>query len=377
MSGYAAAGAEAANLAWNIYSQLWGPAAQQARNQNKLAMANLQNQLAQQEYIKQVTALQLQRSTSGYTDSEGNQYSYDPSTNTWKQTMGPVPAEVQRAGEQASITRNVVDQARAMAANDAAARAAAAAAPQAEAARAPVVNFQPRSAADLTNLLTQQIVKGTNLTNQPIIDSTLREAIRTGTSAAPVMQALMRESSDQQRKAIMDATIGGITGTGQANQAMLAPLVSRMQALSGGTTPQLQYPGIDTTSPNNALLAAVTQRAGGAGGAGAQGQASVAGSMDALNRAAGAVPVNPLSAGMLSIGQQIQALANNKDFMKTVGGMFGDTSSGATNQLNQYSQTGIPDYEVPSSGAVYPTLPAGSQYTPGTTASGGSGTPNY
>src|SRR5215472_4328994 len=129
MSGYAAAGAEAANLAWNIYSQLWGPAAQQARNQNKLAMANLQNQLAQQEYLKQVNALQLQRGVSGYTDSEGNQYSYDPATNTWKQTLGPVPAQVQRAGEQAAINRNVVDQARTMGANEQAARAAAEAAP--------------------------------------------------------------------------------------------------------------------------------------------------------------------------------------------------------------------------------------------------------
>lgn len=313
-----------------IYSAMSksGAPAQQAQG---IGRDMLGNALSNQDYMKLLNMIGLTRSTAGTQDSEGSETYYDPATNTWKTKLGDKPAQVQAASENASISRNTTDLRAAQAMNQLAMQRAAAAAPGADAARRGIENWRPSTADDLTALLTRNIVDSTNQTQRPITQEVLGNAARTGTSAAPQLEALGRANADNIRKSIMEATIAGRQNVGAMNASSLAPRVQKYGALYGATQPQLQYSQLDSQDPNKTLTALTADRAKTAGSvpfAGMQGLGYAQyGVNQAGNAAIGSVAPDTSGTTALSIGGQIGNLFKDPNVQKKMDSWFGGGSS--------------------------------------------------
>jgi hypothetical protein len=308
----------------------------QQKQQAAIAQAAQAQALQQQQFLNANAVLGNQRSTAGYTDSEGNSYSYDPATNSWRQQLGALPQQVQRASEMASVTRNTTDQAQQALANEISMRNAAAAQPAAQSALTSIANYKPINAAGLTGRLVNQTVNAQNETNQPLLDALTTQAARQGSAMGPQLAEVQRQQAQNTRDAITNAVIQGSTNTGAVNTANLQPLVAKYGALSGAATPTLNYQGIDNQNPNAALTGAVTQRAASAGTAPYMGMQGMASSMYGVNQATDsaikAVPnSNQLSnqlSGLGGILSNMGNLSSTSPLYKTLSGAFSSGGGG-------------------------------------------------
>lgn len=318
-----------------------------AGKQAKMAAANMANAQAQEQFANRLASIGLQRSTAGYTDSLGNQYSYDPGSNTWQMKMGAAPEAAQRATYQAGVNRNISGMANELLANEMAMRSAGYAAPEADAARRAVANFQPRGASELTDLLGKQIIDAQNRTQSPILQGMLATAARTGTGFGQQVADYSRQQAQNVRDAITQSTIQGLKGTGEINQANLQPILAKYAGLEKGSAPNLQQIGISQQDPSKELAQQVTTRAAYAGQAPFQGMSGAVGGADAMTKATDLGTKNPgadIGSKLVGIGDTINDLFSNKKLYNTVSGWFGGSSPSGQGSFSLNS----PAFDAPS-----------------------------
>jgi hypothetical protein len=254
-----------------------------AINASRSQAAPQQNQALQYEALQMeannqqnqalVQALINQRGVAGQTDSFGNQIQYDPATNTWRTTLGPLPLAAQTAAQQAAISRNTTDLRAAQFANQQAALRASMAEPGADAAQRDLATFRPMTADALTGLLQQQATNAQQATFRPMIADTLRSFARTGTAAGPVLGQIGRDEAQNLRNSLIDAQIKGMTGVGDINTQREQMLGSRATTAAGLASPQLQFSGLSGSGGDNTLAQLVAARAQGSSTSPAYGMA--------------------------------------------------------------------------------------------------------
>lgn len=306
---------------------LFGGSSKAAKEKNDIDRASLANAMAQQQFANQLSSIGLQRSTSGYTDSQGNSYSYDPGTNSWKMTLGALPQQAQQAMYGASIQRNTQDMAQQALANEMAMRNAAQTQPLAEAARNALANFQPISGTQLGQMLGRQAQIGQQEAERPILSALASQGVRGNVATGPQMAELGKQQAESARDAQMQAVIQGMTQAGSVNQANLQALGSKYGALAQGGTPQLQALAIDKQTPGDTLSQLASQRALYAGNAPFAGGAAAVGAANAVTNAgsaaAGSVPPSAGANQIMGIGNQIGSLLQNKDVGSAINNWFG------------------------------------------------------
>jgi hypothetical protein len=231
------------------------------RQANDIAAQQLQETKNNAAYQKAIEGLIQQRSVAGSSDSFGSTYRYDPATNTWVSSLGPLPKAAQTASDQASIQRNTTDLRNAQLASQQAMLRAAQAAPGYDTAIRNLQNFRPTSANELSGLLQQQATAAARQTYDPIEQDTVREFARTGTAAGPVLAKLGQGEADNLRKSLIDSRIAALTSTDQINQGKRASLESAAGTSANLANPALQTSGIQVNNPNTALASAVADRA--------------------------------------------------------------------------------------------------------------------
>lgn len=280
---------------------------------------------------------------AGYTDSQGNSYSYDPATNSWVSTLGKLPAQVQTAADQAAISRNTTDLRQAQGANARADMNAARAQPLIDAARRRLENFQPMTGSGLSALLGETAANANTTAYRPIIQDTLRTFARTGTSAGPVLADLGRRSSADLRQGMIDAQVKGMTAAPEINNANRQGLQTDLSSAITAGTPQFQYPGIVPSTNTHDMLAALANRAGSAAYSSALGNQAItganAGRQAASNTLAGSIPSDPVGTANLALAsRQVSDLAGGNSVQKLIAALSGnkdpakqniDTSTGA------------------------------------------------
>ena len=249
-----------AGLAGTVISATGRNNSQQTQNQS-LQAAALQNQINNQAQQQLIQTMANQRAVAGQTDSYGSSLVYDPTTNTWKSTLGAVPQAAQTGAMQAGITRNTTDVGRAELANAIAANRAAVAAPGADAAIRNLASFRPMSSDQLTGLLGQQGTIAQNQTYRPLVADTLRTFARSGTAAGPVLGQIGKDADTSLRQSLIDAQIKGMTSVGDINTQKQQGLEQAATTASNLATPNFQYPGISTSGVDNTLSTLMAQRA--------------------------------------------------------------------------------------------------------------------
>ena len=315
---------------------------QQQQQKLDYSLANLDAAQNNEQYQRALSALINQRSIAGTADSFGSTAHYDPTTNTWVSNLGALPMAAQTASDQAGITRNVTDMARAEAANQGAAQRATQAGPAYDTAIRNLQSFRPMGSDELAGLETQQATNASNATFRPLVADTLRSFQRTGTAAGPVLANIGRTQYDALRDSLMKSRMDAITGVDSINQGRRQGLEQSAANAYSLATPQFQYPGINTATGSNTMANLVAQRAQQAGTApafGAGGVNTAAGQRQTAGTAvAGAVP------GQLNtsadVGKDIGSMLSNKDLVSNLKNIF---SSGDGTQKQQYYQgTGNP-----------------------------------
>lgn len=256
--------------------------AQQSSNINNDA---LRNAIYAQMNSAGLNAEALKRSTAGYTDSSGTSQAYDPYTNTWKTTLGALPQQDTNASLLASIQRNTTDMRQAQGANAQSAGRALQSSDAADSALRGLRAFNPMSANGLTGALIERATTANRNAETPLIQDTLRQYARMGTSAAPVLSQLQRQSADNLRSSIIDSTIAGYQNAGGINAQNQKNLTDRYSTTMAGAQPQFQYPGINPNNTSNALAQLTAYRAGQSGQAATY---AARNPMDAANSVTGA-----------------------------------------------------------------------------------------
>lgn len=244
---------------------------QASQNNQALQYAQLLQAAANQQNQARVQALINQRSVAGQTDSFGSSIQYDPSTNTWNSTLGPLPQQAQTAAQQAAISRNTTDLRAAEFANQQAALRATQAGGAADAAQRNLATFRPMSSSALTGMLDQQATDAQQMTFRPMIADTLRQFARTGTAAGPVLGQIGRSQEQSLRDSLIDAQIKGIENVGDINNQTRQGLESQATTTAGLANPTLQFTNATGSGVDNTLAQVVSQRAAQAGVAPAQG----------------------------------------------------------------------------------------------------------
>lgn len=232
---------------------------------NAIARQQLADARNNQQYVRALNAIAMRMGQAGTRDAEGNVIRYDPATNQWTSTLSEQGFAKQQASTNAEIQRNTTDRMLALIANRGAISRSLAADRATGPALAAIENFQPMSRADLTGLLTQRAATANADAYRPIVQDTLRQFSRTGTAAAPVLGELASKSAGDLRKAIIDASIAGMTNTDQVNNANQQGLLQRYTTLNANAVPNLQYPGIATDDTNKTILTLLADRAKNAG----------------------------------------------------------------------------------------------------------------
>ena len=291
----------------------------QAQRQAQLTQEQLdldrQNQVQQQ----MVQALVNQRAVAGSADSMGTTQVYDPQTNTWKTTLGPLPQAATEAATRAGIQQNTVDRARQELINQVAARRAADAAPAADAAARDVASFRPMQGSELTGLLTDQGITAARQAYDPLRADVLRSTARTGTAAGPVLAELGRSEAQNLRNTLTDAQIQGLTGVENINQQRLGNLTSRAGTTAALATPSISPPPIAGDQTSNLLSQLTSQRAGSAGGTTAQGAFGANQAEFGANQAAAGVKTASTDFGLQQAGAGL----------KDLGGLFAPKGAGS------------------------------------------------
>jgi hypothetical protein len=234
----------------------------QSQQNQALQYEALQMEAANQQNQALVQALINQRGVAGQTDSFGNQLQYDPTTNTWRTTLGPLPLQAQTAAQQAAISRNTTDLRAAQFANQQAALRATQAGPAADAALRNLATYRDMPASALVGLLQQQATNAQQATFRPMIADTLRSFARTGTAAGPVLGQIGRDEAQNLRNSLLDAQIKGMTAVGDINTQRRQGLEQAATTTAGLANPQLQFSGLAGSGADNTLAQVVAQRAG-------------------------------------------------------------------------------------------------------------------
>ena len=272
-----------------------------------------------------------QLARAGFSDSQGSSLRFDPATNQWVSTLGPLPQQAQTASDQATIARNTTDMGMARAANEQAGVNAARAQPLIDAARRRMENFQPITGNTLSGLLAQRVSQANNQTFQPMVQDVLTQYARSSANPGDALARLGRESGTQLRQGLMDAQIQGMTGAEGINNQRRQGLQSDLASAQGAGTAQFQFPTIATNNPNKDLLAALTSRANVGGYTAAQGLNAVTGAINAsglaANQASAAVPnpqagLNNLTTGLDSLSKFLGTDAAKKG-LDSLTGLFG------------------------------------------------------
>ena len=274
--------------------------AQQAK-QYGIQLQGLEDARQNSEYQRALSAMINQRSVAGTQDSFGSTVQYDPGTNTWVSKLGPLPEATQRAADQASIRRNTTDMQMAELANQEAARRATQAAPAYDTAIRNVQSFKPMGRDELVGLLSQQATRASNATFAPLRQDMIRQYMRSGTAAGPVLAQLGRQQEESLRNDLVDAQIKGMTSVDQLNQGRRQGLEQTAANTATLSQPQFQYPGVNPSNINDTMANLVSARA----------------QRSALDPAYGAGGVNTASA------------ANQTALAALAGKVPGDTHAGA------------------------------------------------
>jgi hypothetical protein len=156
--------------------------AQQSADYSGYALQNAQNQ---QQYQAALNALALQRSSAGSADSLGTTQKYDPYTNQWTTTLGPLPQSQAISQNIADIARNTTDVRMAQRANEQATGRSLTAADAADSAMRAIRAYSPMTPGALTGALEQKATMANRQIQDPLVADTLRTYARMGTSAGP------------------------------------------------------------------------------------------------------------------------------------------------------------------------------------------------
>ena len=272
---------------------------------------------------------------AGYTDSQGNSYSYDPGTNSWVSTLGPQATQVQNAADQASIARNTTDLRQAQGANARADINASRAQPLIDAAQRRLAAFRPISGSDLGSLLGETAANANTTAYRPLIQDTLRTFARTGTAAGPVLADIGRRSSADLRQSMIDAQVQGMTQAGNINNQNRSGLATDLSSAITAGTPQFQYPGIVPSTNTKDMLTALQNRAGSAAYSSALGNSAItaadAQGQTATNALAAATPIDPVGlTNTVNAGRQVTDFANSPAFKSLYGSLFPGNSNAVT-----------------------------------------------
>jgi hypothetical protein len=300
-----------------------------AKRQNDIAAAGLQDSRNNDAYQRALSTLINQRSIAGSQDDYGSGLQYDPATNTWVSKLGAQPKQVQDASDIASILRNTTDLRQAQNVNEAAVGRATAAGPLADTARRNLETYRDMPSDQLTGLLMQRATDASNATFKPMEADILRSMQRTGTAAAPVMASLGRTQYDALRDSLADAQIKGLTGVDQINTGRRQGLEQTAATTGALATPQLQYPGLSTSSNRDTLanlMAARAQQGGVAPAYGMGGVNTAAGQTQAgYKQLQSSVPTPDNS--LTEAGKQIGSALGNKSLGDNLSQLFGKTKA--------------------------------------------------
>lgn len=301
---------------------------------SKTASNNAQSAANSEQYQHALNAEAMKRSIAGSTDARGDQTYYDPSSNTWKTKLSNTGAQLQGASDAASIKRNTNDVQTASDANNAAMLSAIKARSAAGPALAAVQNFKPMSSQGLEGQLQETATTANRQAQAPVIADTLRQFARTGTAAAPVLTAMMRDNSTSLRQTMLDDAIKAKQNVSGINNSNLAGLTDTYSKLNGAGNPSLNFPQLSTSNLSDELSSQANTRAAGA----AQPASTAAYSNSAATNARTAASqeqakypgTSNLGASIVAGGDQIKSLTNkNTDFGKWLSGLFGSGSGNA------------------------------------------------
>ena len=279
-------------------------------------------------FQRALSVLINQRSVAGTQDSFGSTLRYDPATNTWVSNLGPLPQAEQTAASQAAISRNTTDLGQTQLANTEAMRRAATAGPVYDTAIRNLQAFRPKTADELSGLLTQQGLTANNAVMRPIIADTLNTYARTGTAAAPALAKLGRQSYDNLKDAMVSGRIQALQSTDQLNNTRRQGLESAATTAAGLANPSLQFSGVQSSSQSKDLASLLADRAKTASTAPAFGAAGVNTAtnlnQEALKNLAGSVPdpntgLNNVLNAVKGLGSTLQ----NKDLLANLTTLFG------------------------------------------------------
>ena len=306
------------------------------------AAANLDQQ-------KLIQALINQRSIAGVKDSSGGSVEYDPTTNQWTSTLGPLQQQSDDAAARAGISRNTTDLRQAQFANEDAANRATAYGGVADTARRNLQTFRPMASDQLVGLLQQQATNASNATFRPEVADTLRSMARTGTAAGPVLAQIGKASAGNLRDSLIDAQIKGMTGVDQINQNKQSGLETTAATTSQLANPAFQYSNITPSSYGSTMANLVAQRSNQATTAPAYGSGAVNNAAkiqdDASAHSAAAVPDPNAN------------LAGNQEFLKQI-----QTATGKGGGVTDFANA-LGNYFKPASTTKAPTIDANNGFT--------------
>ena len=323
---------------------------QQAQQQYGIQAAQLAAAQQNQQYQQMVQAMVNQRAVAGTQDSFGTTVQYDPTTNSWVQTLGGLPRAADTAAMQGNIIRNTTDLQQQELANRDAMLRAARAGPMANAAQMQLENYRPMGADQLTGLLTQQGIEAARQAYDPLRADTLRAVARTGTAAGPVLRQLGLGEAQNLRNTLIDAQIQGLTNASSINTANQQRLASNAATTAGLATPQLGQQNLGTSAADQLIQQLTANRAQWAPSSTAQGSYgtnTATGIMgQAATGAASAVPSTNFGlqqdiAGLRSLTSDLsnpQYQAGLKQIGGWIGGLFGGGSNANMSGLDPNTQ---------------------------------------
>jgi hypothetical protein len=331
----------ALSAAGGLYSTI--SANNRAANQKQAIAQNQTGDAYSNEvYQRAIQALVNNRSVSGYQDSFGTSIQYDPATNQWVSSLGPLPQQEQTAASQAAISRNTTDLRQAQAANEQAALRAARAEPAADAAQRDLSNYTPMSGDTLAALMRQRVTESQNQTYNPLIADTLREFQRTGSAAGDVLGKIGRDQATSLRQGLLDAQIAGMTNASNINNQRLQGLEGRAATTASLASPQFQYSGIVPSDQAKTLATLAASRAQTGATAPAYAQRGVNDATTIAGQAATGAEstVPPSNLGATEIGSLAKQIGDygSSDNLKKLISLFGSGSSTPTvnNTNNPY-----------------------------------------
>jgi hypothetical protein len=243
-----------------------------------------------------------------------------------------LPQAEQTAASQAAISRNTTDLGQTQLANTEAMRRAATAGPVYDTAIRNLQAFRPKTADELSGLLTQQGLTANNAVMRPIIADTLNTYARTGTAAAPALAKLGRQSYDNLKDAMVSGRIQALQSTDAVNNSRLQGLEGAATTAAGLANPSLQFSGVQPSTQSKDLASLLADRAKTASTAPSLGQFGVnqaAGlNQQALKDLAGAVPdpntgLNQILNSVKGLGSLLQ----DKDKIGNILSVFGGGSN--------------------------------------------------